>query len=119
MDGKHKLTDLHHRVLHDIAHQSDLLFLKIQRNTTKSLMVELWFQRVWTLLKTFNFLIPEERNRELQYHETAVAHLHALEFSRRIWISLWELSPGASIKATLIYKSRTFVSHNSINVFLL
>lgn len=93
VDGNHKLTDLHHRVLHNIAQQSDLLFLKIQRNTSKAIMVELWFQRVWKLVKTCNFMIQVERTRELKYHETAVAHLHALECSRRIWISLWELSP--------------------------
>ena len=94
VDGNHKLTDLRHRVLHNIAQQSDLLFLKIQRNTSKAIMVELWFQRVWKLVKTCNFMIQVERTRELKYHETAVAHLHALECSRRIWISLWELSPG-------------------------
>ena len=93
VDASHKLKDFHHNVLHDVAHHSDLLFLKIQRNTANSIKVELWFQRVWALLISGKFFDKEVRKRPLQYHETATAHLDALSCARRIWVSLWELSP--------------------------
>lgn len=91
VDAKHKLTERHYNVLHDVAHQSDLLFLKIQRNTTNSLKVELWFKRVWAMFVSGDFM--KHQKKELDYSETAVAHLDALECARRMWVSLWELSP--------------------------
>lgn len=87
VDPNQKLTENHRKALFALARQSDFIFCNIQRNMSKSLSVEMWFQKKWEEAFFKNDMKKEK------YHYDTKSHLKALQIARRVWISLWELSP--------------------------
>jgi len=112
LDPSYKLNDHHKFALLEIARYSDLSLTNLQRNTANSLRVEMWFQAKWA--GVFSNKRQEKKYKEL--HFNAGLQLQALRIARRIWVSLWELTPIGPEGSRFGLPSSHFHLHSELNI---